>query len=124
MRNLFIRFVINAAGLYVAAQVVPDHGIKLTGGWENLLLVAIVFGVVNALVRPVLAALTCLINVLTLGLFTFVLNAFMLLITSWIGTNLRIGFEVKDFGSALLGAVVISLVSFVLSFVVHEDRGR
>jgi len=96
----------------------------LQGDWWTLILVALIFGVVNALVRPLLSALTCLINVLTLGLFTFVINALMLMLTSFIGTRFGIGFTVDSFVSALLGAVVISVFSFLLSFLMRENRRR
>ncbi len=120
MRGTFIRFIFNAAGLYLAARVVP--GISLQGDLWTLFLVAVIFGIVNALVRPILLGLTCLINVLTLGLFTFVINALMLLLTSWIGTQLKIGFTIDSFISALLGAIVISVLSSVLSFFIRENR--
>jgi putative membrane protein len=122
MRGILIRLILNAAGLYLAARLVP--GITLQGDLWTLLLVALIFGVVNALARPILSSLTCLINVLTLGLFTFVINALMLLLTSWIGTQLKIGFTVDGFVSALLGAVVISVFSFVLSSIIRENRRR
>ncbi len=122
MRGALIRFILNAAGLYLAARLVP--GITLQGDWWTLIVVALIFGVVNALVRPILSALTCLINVLTLGLFTFVINALMLMLTSFIGSRFGIGFTVDSFVSALLGAIVISVFSFLLSFLIRENRRR
>ena len=78
--RFLIRVLINAAALWVASAFVP--GIQHEGGWITLLLVAVVFGVLNAIVRPILKLLTCPLLILTLGLFTLVLNAGMLLLTS------------------------------------------
>jgi putative membrane protein len=118
-----IRVLINAAGLWVATQIV--RGISFTGSnfVLTLLVVAVIFGVVNAVIKPILAVLTCPLYLLTLGLFTFVVNALMLLLTSAIADALGFGFHVDGFVSALLGAIVISIVSFLLSIVLREDRG-
>ncbi|MCA1554169.1 MAG: phage holin family protein [Chloroflexi bacterium] len=126
MSRLLIRFILNAAGLFLASQL----GLFRIADPISLLIIALIFGVVNSLVRPILAGLTCLINVLTLGLFTFVLNALMLLLTAWIASLFSISFvitgnnDLQRFISALLGAIVISVFSFVLSFFIHENRRR
>lgn len=109
MTNLIIRIVINAVALFVAAYLVP--GIEITENAGGLLLVAIVFGLVNALIKPIVSILTCPINVLTLGLFTLVINALMLMLTAAMTDILK----VDGFIPALLGSIVISLVSLVLS---------
>jgi putative membrane protein len=110
--GFLIRFVVDAAALAVAAWLLP--GIQVDD-WQALLLAALVFGVVNALAKPVLKALTCPLIILTLGLFLFVINALMLLATSWIAEQLEIGFHVDGFGPALLGGIIIAVVSWVLS---------
>lgn len=84
--NFVIRLVVNAAALWLAARFIT--GISYTGGWQGLVAVAIVFGVINAFVRPVLSFLSMPIQFITLGLFTLVLNAFMLMLTSRIATSL------------------------------------
>ena len=123
MRGLVIRFVLNAAGLYLATRLVPGNGIQLVpDNLQTLLLVALIFGIVNALIAPLVKFVTCLINVLTLGLFTFVINALMLLLTAWIGGQFGIGFKVDGFLSALLGALIISAISFVFSRIFQEWR--
>lgn len=128
MRGAFIRFVLNVAGLVLAIRLVP--GINFQGEWWQLLIIALIFGIVNALIQPLLTGLTCLINLLTLGLFTFVINALMLLLTAWIASQLNLAFSIEGrsdldrFISALLGAIVISVFSFVLSLFVHEKRTR
>jgi putative membrane protein len=118
-----IRLLINAAALWVAIQVVP--GVGYNGAPWSLLVVALVFGVLNAGVRPLLKLFTFPLLILTLGLFTFVINAFMLMLTSWVSNALNLGFHVSGFGSAFLGALVVSFVSFLLSlFVSDRDRPR
>ena len=119
MTSLLLRLIFNAVGLYAATRLVP--GISFEGDWTTIALVALIFGVVNALVRPVLQMLTCPLIILTLGLFVFVINALMLALTSWIAGQLNLGFHVDGFVPALLGAIVIGVVSFVLSLVYHED---
>ncbi len=120
MRHLLLRWIVNAIALAVAATLVP--GIHVDGGWLVLALVAIIFGLVNALIRPVVTLLTCPLIILTLGLFTLVINAVMLLLASWIAGLLGIGFTVDGFGPAFWGGLVISIVSFILSLVVHEGH--
>ena len=120
-----LRLLINAAALWVATKIVP--GVTHSGGGLTLLAVALVFGLLNALVRPVLAFLSCPLLILTLGLFTFVINAVILMLTSALSSSLGIGFHVDGFWSAFLGALVVSLVSILLSvFVrdVREESGR
>jgi putative membrane protein len=120
MRHLLLRWIINAIALAVAATFVS--GIHVDGGWLVLALVALIFGLVNALIRPVVALLTCPLIILTLGLFTLVINAAMLLFASWIAGLLGIGFAVDGFWPAFWGGLVISIVSFVLSMIVHEGH--
>ena len=120
MRHLLLRWIINAIALAVAATFVS--GIHVDGGWLVLALVALIFGLVNALIRPVVALLTCPLIILTLGLFTLVINAAMLLLASWIAGLLRIGFAVDGFWPAFWGGLVISIVSIILSMIVHEGH--
>jgi len=118
-QRLLLRWLINAVALYVAAELVP--GIQTDGGWQVLLLMALIFGLVNALVRPILKFLTCPLIMLTLGLFTLVINALMLQLASWLGRQLDLGFYVKNLWAAILGALVISVVSFVLTMIIGDD---
>jgi putative membrane protein len=114
--GFLLRLVVNAAALWVAAQLVP--GIVVTG-LTPLLLAALVLGLINAIVRPVLLILTLPLTLVTLGLFIFVLNAFCL----WLTSRIVPGFEVQTFGAALLGALVVSIISWVLTAFV-SDAGR
>jgi putative membrane protein len=115
------RLLINAAALWAAIRVVP--GISFDGDWRLLFAVALVFGVVNVAVRPVLMFLTLPVLVLTLGLFTFVLNALMLWLTSAISNVLGLGFRVEGFAAAFFGALVVTAVSLMLSLFVASGRG-
>ena len=120
---LALRLLINAGALWAATTLVP--GISFTGGTGRFLLVAMVFGLLNALVRPILFLLSLPLLLLSLGLFTFVLNAFMLLLTSAFSTSLGLGFEVIGFGAAFVGALIVTVVSFVLSmFLASTDQHR
>jgi putative membrane protein len=120
MRKLPLRWVINAAAVYVAIKVVS--GIMVEGGWTVYFWVALILGLVNAVIAPVIKTLTCPLILLTLGLFTLVINGLMLWLTSVIAGGLGIGFYVEDFLAALLGALVISVVSFVLSVLTGVNR--
>ena len=111
-----LRLIVNAAALWVAAQLVP--GIVVTG-LTPLLLAALVLGLINAVVRPILLVLTLPLTLMTLGLFIFVLNAFCL----WLTSRIVSGFVVQSFAAALLGALVVSIVSWLLTAFV-SDAGR
>ena len=121
MRILW-RLVINAAALWAATRLVP--GLSFDGDWRLLFAVALVFGVLNAAVRPVLWFMTLPLLIITLGLFTFVLNALMLWLTGAISDRLGLGFHVAGFGAAFLGALVVSIVSFMLSLFVGPEERR
>jgi putative membrane protein len=114
--GFLIRLVVNAAALWVAAQLVP--GFVITGV-TPLVLAALVLGLINAIVRPVLLILTLPLTLVTLGLFLFVLNAFCI----WLTSRLVPHFEVHTFGAALLGALVISAVSWLVTAFL-SDTGR
>ena len=115
--KIVLRVLINAAALWIAASFVP--GIH-AGGMGSILALALVFGVVNALVRPFLKLVSCPIILLTLGLFTLVLNALMLMLAAWLGRQLGIDFGVDGFWAAFLGALVVSIVSILLSIFVRD----
>ncbi|HEX6307068.1 MAG TPA: phage holin family protein [Longimicrobiales bacterium] len=117
-----IRLVISAAALWVAVALVP--GITFSGPWYHLLVVALVFGVVNAFVRPILTLLTCPLILLTLGLFVLVLNALMLWLTSALSGALGIDFRVGGFLAAFLGGIVFAVVSGLLNLIVPDEEPR
>jgi putative membrane protein len=104
----------------VAIQLVG--GIDHRGSWWSLLFVALVFGVLNASVRPLLKLLSLPFLILTLGLFIFVINALMLMLTGWVSRLLGIGFYVDGFWAALLGGLVVSVVSLLLSMFIGTQK--
>ena len=114
-----IRLLVNAAALWVAARIVP--GVTYAGGWLPFLGVALVFGVVNAVLRPIAKILTFPLIVLTLGIFALVVNGLMLWLTSSLSTALGLAFRVDGFWPAFWGALVVSLVSTVLSMLVADS---
>jgi putative membrane protein len=124
-----VRFIIRtlaaAVALWVAIQLLDGIEVDAPANsakyWGVLVLVALIFGVVNAIVKPIVKALGCAIIVLTLGLFLLVINAAMLLLTSWIAGELGIPFHVDNFyPAAFWGAIIISVVSWLLSAFVPD----
>jgi len=118
--SLLIRLLINAAALWVATRIVP--GVRYEGDWAILLVVALVFGVLNVAVKPILFVLTLPFLLVTLGLFTFVLNAVMLWLTGRLSSALGLGFHVDGFLAAFLGALVVTIVSFALSMFIGPAK--
>jgi putative membrane protein len=123
--NVIVRLFINAAALWVATRVVT--GISYSGDWPLLFVVALVFGVLNVVVRPILILLSLPVLIVTLGLFLLVLNAALLFLTSAVSGALGLGFHVEGFTAAFLGGLVVSVVSMLLSLFVgsggsHEAR--
>ncbi|KFG02213.1 phage holin family protein [Streptomyces europaeiscabiei] len=123
MMNFLVKTIANAGALAVAVWLIDK--ITLTGdstGKEvgTLLLVALVFGLVNAVVKPLVKLLTLPLFILTLGLFTLIVNALMLLLTSWLADVLDLSFHVEGFWTAVLGGLIISIVSWALSLVLPD----
>jgi putative membrane protein len=120
MNRFVIRWIINAIALYVAVALVG--GIEpQSENWLSYLGMALVFGVVNALFGPVLKLLTCPLILLTLGLFTLVINTFLFWLVGWIGSRFGVGFTVDSLWSAFLGSIVVSLVSVILSLFLRDE---
>jgi putative membrane protein len=122
MRSLVLHWLLNAAALWVAAWLLP--GLDFQGTLLQLLMVAAVFGIVNSLLRPILTVLTCPLIVVTLGLFTLVINALMLLLTGWLSVRWDLGFTVTGFWAAFFGGLVVGLVSVVLSLLLPRAVAR
>ncbi|ORT57737.1 phage holin family protein [Streptomyces sp. CB03238] len=125
MMNFLVKTLANAAALAVAIWLLAD--ITLTGDSTGkkaltLVLVALVFGIVNILVKPVVKLLTLPLFILTLGLFTLVVNALMLLLTSWLADKLDLNFHVEGFWTAVLGGLIISVVSWAMNVVLPDGR--
>ena len=124
MKNFVVKTIANAGALAVAVWLLDK--ITLTGSstgkkaW-TLIVVALVFGLVNFLVKPILQVLTFPLFILTLGLFTLVVNALMLLLTSWLADKLNLSFHVEGFWTAVLGGLIISIVSWALHVVLPDN---
>jgi putative membrane protein len=120
--NLLIRLIINALALWLATRLVD--GISFDGQIVFLFVVALVFGAVNTIVKPILMVLTFPFLIVTLGLFLLVLNAAMLWLTGAISDAAGLGFHVSSFKAAFIGGLVVSVVSFVLSLMVGGDSKK
>jgi putative membrane protein len=118
--SLILRLLVNAAALFAATRFVD--GISFTGTIPALLCVALVFGVVNTIVKPIISFFSLPAIFLTLGLFLLVINAVMLLLTSNLSRSLGLGFTVRGFLPALIGSIVVSIVSMLLGVLI--DGGK
>ncbi|MCA9938043.1 MAG: phage holin family protein [Anaerolineales bacterium] len=120
MRNLLLRWFVNAIALWVAVKLLP--GLHHDGTAISLIAVALIFGLVNALVRPLLLLLTCPLVLLTLGLFVLIVNTLMLSLTIALSNSLGLGISSDSFVATFLGSIVISLVSGVLNVLLKDER--
>lgn len=121
--RLIVRLLVNAVALWVATLVVDGVDVDTSSTRDEvltILAVAAVFAVVNVLVKPIVKLLSLPLYIITLGLFTLVVNALMLLLTSWIAGKLGIPFDVDGFWTAVLGALVISVVSWLLNVLLPD----
>ncbi|PYR30556.1 MAG: hypothetical protein DMF89_13195 [Acidobacteria bacterium] len=115
-----LKVLVNAAALWVATRLVP--GVTYHGDWAPFLGVAVIFGAVNATIRPLAKVLTFPLIILTLGIFALVVNGLMLWLTSSLSSALGLGFHVSGFWAAFFGALVVSLVSTMLWALAREER--
>jgi putative membrane protein len=121
MTKFILRLAINAIALYLAVWILP--GLDLTGGVVSLLWIALIFGVVNALLGPLLKFLSCGLILLTLGLFTLVINTFLFWLTYVVSNSFGLGLIIYDpiWWNAFLGAVIVSVVSFIMSMILKDE---
>ncbi len=126
MRGILLRILINALALGTAIYFIDgitavhlSDGISLIG-IRDLLLVAIIFGVLNAIIKPILKLLTCPLQIITVGLFTLVLNGLLLWLTGWLANEFGVGFYVAGFIPAFLGALIVSAVSIIVDFLIPD----
>ena len=121
--TFLLRVLVNAAALWVATQIVP--GVSYSGGWAPFLGVAVIFGAINATIRPLAKVLTFPLIIVSLGLFALVVNGLMLWLTSSLSSALGFGFRVGGFWAAFFGALVVSIVSTMLWALARDgDRRR
>lgn len=112
MTGLIIKLIVNAAALFAVVHLVP--GISVSG-YRNLVFASVAIGFLNAFLRPIISFLSLPITILTIGLFTFVINGAIFAMAAWVVP----GFSITGFGSAMLGALCFSVISFVLSLIVR-----
>lgn len=123
MTKFILRWVINAIALFLAVYLVP--GVNLQGNWVSIIWLALIFGLINAFLRPLLKLLTCPLIILTLGLFTLLINTFLFWLTSQVGQAFGIGFTIDGFWPAFLGGLVVTVVSVILSLILKDElKGR
>jgi putative membrane protein len=119
--KLLLRLLVTAASLWVATKVV--NGISFTGdNYAALIGVALLFGAVNTIVKPILSFFSFPVVLLSLGLFLFVINALMLMLTSYLASRFAFGFHVDGFVPALIGSLVVSITAGLLHFVIGTNR--
>jgi len=120
--KFIIRWAINTVALYVAIILLPNY-ITLQGTWISIIWLALIFGLVNALLRPPFKLASCLLIIVTLGLFTLVINTLLFALSGWIGTQFGVGFTLASpwFLSAFLGSLITTLVSGVLSAILRDE---
>ena len=122
MAHLILRIMINALSIAIAVKLI--HGITFTGEWWKMICIGAVFGIVNALIKPLVTFFSIPLIVLTLGFFTLVVNALMLLLTVKLSVPLNLGLQIQGFWAALWGALIISVVSMILSWIIGTKKVR
>ncbi len=125
MNRFFLRWLINAVALYAAVALLNGNGITpQTTNWLSFIWLALIFGFLNALLRPLLKFLTCPLIFLTLGVFTLVINTFLFWLAGLVGTNFGVGFVVNGFWPAFFGGLIVSFVSIVLTMVFKDEMKK
>lgn len=122
MRVGLLRLLVNTLALFAAVVIVP--GVRFAGPWWHLVVVALLFGIVNALLRPILYLLTCPLVLMTLGAFALVVNAVLFALTARLALALGIGFSVRGFWAAFAGALVTTLAAVLVGVLVQPEDER
>ena len=122
--KLFIQWLVIVIALYVANLLLPENlmSVQGTDAWLAFTVMAAVLGLVNIFIRPILKFLSCGLIVITLGLFTLVINAFLLWFSSWLCQLMGIGFYVEFPWGAFLGSIIVSVVSFVFNLFIRDKK--
>ena len=127
MNKFLLRWLINSLAVWAAVSLLQDHGIswESQNGWVSVLALGLILTLVNAILRPLAKFVGCLPIILTLGLFTLVINAGLFALTGWIGNAFGFGFTVDGFWPAFLGGLVVSAVGIVMGFILRDElRGK
>jgi putative membrane protein len=125
-----LRVIVNGVAIWLTTLIVPGFDVVSAGGTPTtgqrvlaFLVIGLIFGLVNAVIKPIVHALSLPLYILTLGLFTLVVNALMLMLTAWISQHVSWGLQIDNFGTAVLAALVVSVLSFLLSVLIgRRDR--
>lgn len=119
-----LKILINAAGLYLAVWVLSPHIVMQNQAWYAFVVLGLIFGIVNAVIKPLVMLASCPLIILTLGLGTLIVNTLLFLLSGWLGTVINIGFTIPEnkFLYALLGALIVSAVSFILNGILGTNR--
>lgn len=120
--KLLLRWAISSIAIFAAAQLVP--GIRVDGmqAWTIYAIMAVLLGLVNAFIRPLLKLLSCPLIILTLGFFVLIINAASLMIAAWLASLLKIGFYVDNFGAAFWGALVVTIVTVFFNLFIKDEK--
>jgi len=125
MKKIVLRLAINFAGLYLAVILLQGHGITLQDkNWFSILWLAVIFSLVNVLLKPVLTLLTCPLLLLTLGLGSLLINTLLFYLAGYIGLQFNVGFTVDGFLPAFLGALIVTIVSLALNVLFKDELKR
>lgn len=126
MGKFFLRVIVNAISLYAAVALLSGHIVMQNNQWYAYLALGLIFGLVNALIKPLLVVASCPFLILTLGLGTLIINTLLFLLVGSIGQSFSMGFIIPDqkFWYAFLGAIIVSIVSFILSRVLGDDKKK
>lgn len=125
MQKFLIRLAINAVALYAALTIMEGNGVTLVNNtWLNIFILAFIFGVINATLKPLMMVLGCPFLILTLGLGTLLINTALFALAGWIGNLFQVGFTVSGFWPAFLGALIVSVVSFLLGLMFKPEKNR
>jgi len=122
MSYLILKVMINALSIVIAVKLV--EGITFTGEWWKIIIVGAVFGIVNSVIKPLVQFFTIPFIILTLGLFTLIINTLMLALTASLSDTFQLGFQIRGFWAAFWGAIIVSIVSMVLSWITGLRRIR
>jgi putative membrane protein len=123
LKKFIIQMLVNAFGFFVAISILSGQGIDMQGesNWMSFLILALIFGVVNAILRPILVVMGCPVLILTLGLGILLINTLMFYLTGLIGTRFGVGFIVDGFWPAFLGALIVSVISMFFNWVLRSE---
>ena len=118
--KLLSRWIVSSAALFAAAYLVPGIRVEDPNAWKVYIIMALILGLVNAIVRPLLSIMSCPLIILTLGVFILVINGVSFLIAARIASSMGVGFYVDGFWAAFMGALIVSVISVIFNLVIKD----